>query len=143
MCSTRNLDLVRSLGADHVVDYTQENFIQNGQHYDLIVDNVGNPALYKRFYKHSLSSKGICVIIAGSFSLQMFLGPWMSVTGGNKIGTFMTDGTKMEDLIFIKELLETGDVVPVIDRCYPLHETPDAIRYLEEGHTRGKVIIAV
>jgi NADPH:quinone reductase-like Zn-dependent oxidoreductase len=65
------------------------------------------------------------------------------MTGGNKIGTFMTDGTKIEDLIFIKELLETGEVVPIIDRCYPLHEDPDAIRYLEEGHARGKVIVSV
>jgi NADPH:quinone reductase-like Zn-dependent oxidoreductase len=143
VCSTRNLDLVRSLGADHAVDYTQEDFTQNGQRYDLIVDNVGNPARYKRFYKRSLCPTGICVVIAGSFSLQLFLGPWMSMTGGNKIGTFMTDGTKIEDLIFIKELLETGEVVPIIDRCYPLHEVPDAIRYLEEGHARGKVIVSV
>lgn len=143
VCSTRNIDLVHSLGADHVIDYTQEDLTQNGQLYDLIVDNVGNPALYKRFYKRSLSPTGICVIIAGSFFLQMFLGPWLSMTGGNKIGTFMTDGTKIEDLIFIKELLEAGEVVPIIDRCYPLSEVPDAIRYLEEGHARGKVIITV
>jgi NADPH:quinone reductase-like Zn-dependent oxidoreductase len=143
VCSTRNMDLVHSLGADHVIDYTQEDFTQNGQRYDLIVDNVGNPALYKRFYKHSLSPSGICVVIAGSFFLQLFRGPWMTMTGGNKIGTFMTDGTKIEDLIFIKELLAAGEVVPVIDQCYPLSEVPDAIRYLEEGHARGKVIITV
>ena len=142
VCSTRNLDLVRSLGADHVIDYTQEEFTQNGQQYDLILDNVGNPALYKRFYKRSLSPKGICVIIAGSFFLQLFLGPWMSMTGSNKIGTFMTIPNQ-KDLVFLKELLEAGKVKPVIDRCYPLNEVPEAVRYLEEGHARGKVVITM
>ena len=97
VCSTRNLDMVRSIGADQVIDYTQEDFTQNGQRYDLIIDNVGNPSVYKRFYKRSLSPKGICVIIAGSFFLQLILGPWMSMTGSNKIGTYMTV-TKKEDL---------------------------------------------
>ncbi|MFC2023182.1 NAD(P)-dependent alcohol dehydrogenase [Chloroflexota bacterium] len=143
VCSTRNVDMVRSIGADHAIDYTQEDFTQNGQRYDLIIDNVGNPSLYKRFYKRSLSPEGICVIIAGSFFLQLFLGPWMSMTGSNKIGTFMSDGTKRGDLVFVKELLEDGKVVPVIDRRYPLSEVAEAIRYLEEGHARGKVIIAL
>jgi len=142
VCSTRNLDMVRSIGADQVIDYTQEDFTQNGQRYDLIIDNVGNPSVYKRFYKRSLTPNGICVIIAGSFFLQLFLGPWMSMTGSNKIVTFMTV-TKKEDLAFMKELLEAGKVVPVIDRRYPLSEVPEAIRYLEEGHARGKVVITV
>jgi len=134
--------MVRSIGADQVIDYTQEDFTQNGQRYDLIIDNVGNPSVYKRFYKRSLTPNGICVIIAGSFFLQLFLGPWMSMTGSNKIVTFMTV-TKKEDLAFMKELLEAGKVVPVIDRRYPLSEVPEAIRYLEEGHARGKVVITV
>jgi len=142
VCSTRNLDMVRSIGADQVIDYTQEDFTQNGQRYDLIIDNVGNPSVYKRFYKRSLSPTGICVIIAGSFFLQLFLGPWMSMTGKNKIGIYMTV-TKKEDLILINELLETGKIVPVIDRRYPLSEVPEAIRYLEGGHARGKVVITV
>ena len=142
VCSTRNLEMVRSLGADHVIDYTQEDVTQNGQRYDLILDNVGNPAMYKRLYQHSLGSTGICVVVAGSFFLQLFLGPWMSMTGNNKIGTYMTV-TKKEDLVLLKELLETGKVVPVIDRRYPLSEVPDAIRYLEEGHARGKVVITI
>ena len=142
VCSTRNLDMVRSIGADQVIDYTQEDFTQNGQRYDLIIDNVGNPSVYKRFYKRSLTPKGICVIIAGSFFLQLFLGPWMSMTGSNKIGTFMTV-TKKEDLVFMNELLEAGKVVPVIDRRFPLSEVSEAIRYLEEGHARGKVVITV
>jgi NADPH:quinone reductase-like Zn-dependent oxidoreductase len=142
VCSTRNLDMVRGLGADQVIDYTQEDFTQNGQRYDLIIDNVGNPALYKRFYQCSLRPGGICVIVAGSFTLQVFRGPWMTMTGGNKIGTFMT-ATNIKDLIFIKELIEAGQVVPVIDRCYPLSEVPEAMRYFENGHSQGKVVIAV
>jgi NADPH:quinone reductase-like Zn-dependent oxidoreductase len=141
VCSARNVNLVRRLGADHVVDYTQEDITQNGQRFDLILDNVGNPSIYKRLYKHSLSPKGICVIVAGSFFLQLIQGPWMTLTGGNKIGTFMTVTTR-EDLAFIQELLETGEIVPVIDRCYPLSEVPEAIRYLEEGHARGKLVIS-
>ena len=142
VCSTKNLKLVRSLGADHVIDYTQEDFTQNGQRYDLILDNVGNPNVYKRFYKLSIKPTGICVIVAGSFYLQLFLGPWMSMTGKAKIGTYMTV-TQKEDLQFIKELLEAGKVVPVIDRRYPLEEVSEAIRYFENGRARGKVAITV
>jgi len=142
VCSTRNLAMVRSLGADHVIDYTQEGVTQNGEHYDLILDNVGNPAVYKRFYQRSLNPNGICVIVAGSFFLQLFLGPWMSMTGKNKIGTYMTV-TQKEDMIFLKELLETGKIVPIIDRRYPLSEVPEAMRYLESGHARGKVVITL
>ena len=142
VCSTRNLEMVRSIGADHVVDYTKEDITQFGQSYDLIMDNVGNPSIYKRLYKQSLNSQGIYVVVAGSFFLQLFRGPWMSMTGRNKIGSYMTV-TKGEDLIHIRELLESGKVKLVIDRRYPLSEIPDAIRYLEEGHAQGKVVIAV
>jgi len=143
VCSTRNLDMARSIGANHVIDYTQEDFTQNGQRYDLIIDNVGNPSVYTRYYKRSLSPRGICVLNAGSYFLQLFLGPWLSITGSNKIGIFTSYSTKKEDLIFMKELIEAGKVVPVIDRRYPLSEVAEAIRYLEEGHARGKVIITV
>jgi NADPH:quinone reductase-like Zn-dependent oxidoreductase len=142
VCSTRNLEMVRSIGADHVIDYTREDFTENGQRYDLILDNVGNPSAYRRFYKRSLSPKGIAVIVAGSFFLQLFLGPWMSMTGRNRIGTYMTQANR-KDLTFLKDLLEAGKVVPVLDRRYPLSEVPEAFRYLEEGHARGKVVIAV
>jgi NADPH:quinone reductase-like Zn-dependent oxidoreductase len=134
--------MVRSIGADQVIDYTQEDFTQSGHRYDLIIDNVGNPSVYKRFYKRSLTPKGICVIIAGSFFLSLFLGPWMSMTGSNKIGTFMTIPNQ-KDLVFMKELLEAGEILPVIDRRYRLSEVAEAIRYLEEGHARGKVVITV
>jgi NADPH:quinone reductase-like Zn-dependent oxidoreductase len=142
VCSTKNLELVKSLGADKVIDYTQEDVTQNGQRYDLIIDIVGNPSVYKRYYKRSLSPEGICVIIAGTFFLSLFLGPWMSMTGSNKIGTFMAIANK-KDLVFMKELLEAGKVVPVIDRSYTLSEVPEAIRYYEKGHARGKVVITV
>jgi NADPH:quinone reductase-like Zn-dependent oxidoreductase len=142
VCSTGNLDLVRSIGADQVIDYTRKDFTQSGQRYDLIIDNVGNPSIYGRAHKRSLTPTGIYVVVAGSFFLQLFLGPWMSLTGGNKIGTFMTKANK-KDLILMKGLLEAGKVVPVIDRRYPLSQVAEAIRYLEEGHARGKVVITV
>jgi NADPH:quinone reductase-like Zn-dependent oxidoreductase len=142
VCSTKNLELVRSLGADYVIDYTQEDFSENGLRYDLILDNVGNPAHYKRFYKYSLTPEGICVIAAGSFFLQLFLGPWMSLSGPNKILTYATKPNQ-KDLLTIKSLLEDGRLVPVIDRRYPLNQTADAIRYLENRHARGKVIITM
>jgi NADPH:quinone reductase-like Zn-dependent oxidoreductase len=143
VCSTRNLELVRSLGADRVIDYKQEDCTQNGEGYDLVIDNVGNPAQYKRLYKHSLNPGGICVITAGSFSLQLFSGPWMTMTGRKKICTFMTDGTKIEDLVYIKSLLQSGEVVPVIDKCYPMDKAREAFRHLENGHARGKIIITM
>jgi NADPH:quinone reductase-like Zn-dependent oxidoreductase len=144
VCSTRNLDMVRSIGADHVVDYTQEDFTKNGQRYDLIYDAVGNRSVSD--YKRALSPQGICVI-AGFTTLprlfeHMVLGPLMS-RAGKKIGLMGIATTPKNDLVVIKELLETGKVVPVIDRCYPLNETAEAIRYLEKGHARGKVIITV
>jgi NADPH:quinone reductase-like Zn-dependent oxidoreductase len=143
VCSTRNLELVRSLGADRVIDYKQEDCTQNGEGYDLVIDNVGNPAQYRRLYKHSLNPGGICVITAGSFSLQLFSGPWMTMTGRKKICTFMTDGTKIEDLVHIKSLLQSGEVVPVIDKCYPMDKAREAFRHLENGHARGKIIITM
>ena len=143
--STRNLDMVRSIGADHVVDYTKEDFTRNGQQYDLIFDAVGNRSLSE--YKRALSPDGICVI-AGFTTLSrlfehMVLGPLTSMIGSQKIGMMDTAHTNKDDLLFIKGLLEAGKIVPVIDRCYPLSETAEAIRYLETGRARGKVIITV
>jgi NADPH:quinone reductase-like Zn-dependent oxidoreductase len=142
VCSTRNLELVRSLGADHVIDYTQGDFTQSGQRYDLIIDNVGEPSLYKSFFKRSLTPEGKAVIVAGTFTLRFITGPWMSMTGSNHIGTYETVPNQ-EDMVIVKELLEAGKIVPVIDRSYPLSEVPEAISYLEKGHARGKVVINV
>jgi NADPH:quinone reductase-like Zn-dependent oxidoreductase len=145
VCSKPNLDMVRSIGADHVVDYTKNDFTRNGGQYDLIFDAVGNRSVSD--LKHALSPNGIC-IIAGFTTMSllfesMILGTLMSITGSKKIGRMDTVHTDKEDLLFLKELLEVGKVAPVIDRCYPLSETPEAIRYLETGRARGKVIIIV
>ena len=145
VCSTRNLDMVRSIGADHVIDYTREDFTNNGQQYDLIYCAVGNRSITD--YKRALKPQGVCVI-AGFTNLRllfehMILGPRRSKAGGKQVGLMPTMKPNKKDLVFMKELLEAGKVVPVIDRCYPLSETAEAIRYLETGHARGKVVITV
>jgi NADPH:quinone reductase-like Zn-dependent oxidoreductase len=142
VCSTRNVDLVRSLGADHVIDYTQEDFTQNGQGYDLIVATAGYRSIFD--YKRALSSKGIYVSTGGSMAQTfqaLLLGPLISMTGGKKLGAMLVKPNK--DLAFMKELIEAGKVKSVIDRCYPLSETAEALRYYGEGHSQGKVVITV
>ncbi len=144
VCSTRNLDMLRKIGADHVIDYTQEDFTRNGQRYDLILDAVGNHSVSD--YKRALNPEGVCVVVGFSgmsYMIQhMIVGSFASKTGSKKISMMLTKPNK-EDLIFMKQLLEDGKVVPVIDRRYPLSEVPEAIRYLEAGHAQGKVIITV
>jgi NADPH:quinone reductase-like Zn-dependent oxidoreductase len=143
VCSTRNVDMVRSIGADHVIDYMQEDFTKNGQRYDLILAANGYHPILD--YRRALSPKGMYVMTGGSMT-QMFqamlLGPLISMAGSKKMGNVMAKPNK-KDLVFMKELLEAGKVVPVIDRRYPLREVPEAIRYVEEGHARGKVVITV
>ena len=145
VCSTRNLDMVRSIGADHVIDYTREDFTRSGQLYDLIYDAVGNRSVSA--YKRALKPQGRCVIAGFTTLSRLFehivVGAWVSKTGDRKIGLMRTAEPNQNDLLFVKELLEAGKVVPVIDRCYPLSETAEAIRYLEAGHARGKVVITV
>lgn len=143
VCSTRNLDMVRSLGADHVVDYTREDFAQNGQRYDLILVTAGYRSIFD--YRHALSPEGIYVMIGGSMAQifqAMLLGPWISRTG-SKTMTNLAAKPDQRDLVFIKELIEAGKVVPVIDRCYSFGEVPEALRYYGKGHARGKVVITV
>jgi NADPH:quinone reductase-like Zn-dependent oxidoreductase len=145
VCSTRNLELVRSIGADHVIDYTQTDFTRTGHRYDLIFDAVGNRSVAD--YKRALSPNGICAIAGFTSMARLFehtlVGAWASRGGGQKIGMMETAKANKSDLLFLKELLEAGKVVPVIDRTYPLAETAEAIRYLEAGHARGKVVITV
>src|SRR5437870_10661276 len=145
VCSTRNVDMVRSIGADQVIDYTQEDFTKSGQRYDLIFDAVGNRSVSD--YKRALTPNGICAVAGFTTLSHLFqvlvLGSWVSRTGSKKIGQMETANPNKKDLLFIKELLEAGKVVPVIDRRYPLREVPEAIRYLEEGHAKGKVVITV
>jgi NADPH:quinone reductase-like Zn-dependent oxidoreductase len=143
VCSPRNLDQARSLGADHVIDYTREDFTENGQQYDLILAANGYHPLAA--YKRALTPKGIYVMAGGSMAQifqAMFLGSWMSETGGKKMGG-VSAKIDQKDLGQIKELLEAGKVVPVIDRRYPLSETAEALRYLGETHARAKVVITV
>ena len=140
VCSTRNLDLVRSIGADQVVDYTQEDFTQTGERYDLVFDVVA-----KRSFsdcKRTLKPQGIYVTTEFSPVLAL-VGRWRSMTGNQKMVPLPPKPPSKTDLGFLKEHLETGKVVPVIDRRYPLSELPDALRYLEKGHAQGKVVITV
>ena len=143
VCSPRNLDQARSIGADHVIDYTREDFTKNCQQYDLIFAANGYHSLSA--YKRALTPKGIYVM-AGGTTAQIFeamlMGSWMSETGGKKMGG-VSAKVDQEDLGLIKELIEAGKVKPVIDRCYPLSEAAEALRYLGEGHAKGKVVITV
>jgi len=143
VCSTGKMDTARSIGADQVIDYTKEDFTKNGQHYDLIFAANGfHPILD---YRRALGPKGIYVVAGGTVA-QMFqamlLGPWISMAGSKKMGG-VSAKVIQKDLVFIRELLEAGKVRPVIDRRYPLSEVPDALRYLGEGHARGKVVITL
>jgi NADPH:quinone reductase-like Zn-dependent oxidoreductase len=143
VCSTRNLDRARSIGADHVIDYTKEDFAKNGQEYDLILATNGDRSISD--YRRALSPKGVYVQTGGSMSQMtqaMLMGPWMS-RNGQKMGNMGVAKPNQKDLVTMKELLEDGKVKPVIDRCYPLSQVADAIRYLEEGHAQGKVVITV
>ena len=145
VCSTRNLDMVRSIGADHAIDYMKEDFTRTGQHYDLIYDAVGNRSVSA--YKRALNPGGTCVF-AGFTRLprlfeHMLLGPLRSKFGDKKVGLMGTAQIKQKDLIYLKELVEDGKVTSVIDRRYSLRETAEAIRYLEAKHARGKVVITV
>jgi NADPH:quinone reductase-like Zn-dependent oxidoreductase len=143
VCSTRNVDMVRALGADHVIDYTQEDFTTNGQQYDLILAANGNHSIAA--YKRALTPQGTYVMSGGSGAQMvqaMLLGPLISMTGRQKMGNLLARPSTT-DLRCVKELLEAGKVAPVIDRRYPLREAADAIRYLEEGHARGKVVISM
>lgn len=144
VCSTRNLDLVRSIGADQVIDYTREDFSKNGQQYDLILAVNGHHSMLD--YRRALRSEGICVVAGGPLFRvfqAMLLGPLVSRVGGKKIGFMGIAASLKKDLLVIKELLEAGKVIPVIDRCYPLSQTAEAMRYMVEEHARGKVIITV
>ena len=144
VCSTGNLDLARSIGADQVIDYTEDDFCQNGQRYDLILGANGYHPIWD--YRRALSPEGIYVQTGGSTAQifqAMLLGPFISMAGSKKMGSLGVVKPTQEDLVLVKELLEAGKVVPVIDRRYPLSEVPDALRYLGEGHARGKVVITM
>jgi NADPH:quinone reductase-like Zn-dependent oxidoreductase len=147
VCSTKKVEMVRSIGADHVIVYTREDFAEGDQRYDLILDIGGNSTLSR--LRRALASRGTLVIVGGEGG-----GRWLGGTDrqlrammlsplvGQKLGTFVNNENH-EDMLVLKELIEAGKVTPIIDRTYPLAEVPEAIRYLEEGHARGKVVISV
>ena len=139
--STEKMEMVRSLGADHVIDYTQEDFAQSGQLFDLILDNVGSRSFSD--CRRALTPHGIVLPNSGdagtgyivkAFVLSLFL---------RQQGSMFLAIPKHEDLVALKELIESGKITSVIDRTYPLSETPEAFRYLDKGHARGKVVITM
>jgi NADPH:quinone reductase-like Zn-dependent oxidoreductase len=141
VCSTRNMDMVRSIGADHVIDYTQEDFTQSGQRYDFILDIVANHSLSDT--RRALTPKGTLIPNSGTKGMGYIVrANVLSLFVPQKTRTFVSLPNN-EDLATLKELIEAGKVTPVIDRTYPLSETPEALSYVEQGHTQGKVVITV
>ncbi|HYY12935.1 MAG TPA: NAD(P)-dependent alcohol dehydrogenase [Chthoniobacterales bacterium] len=149
VCSTRNVDLVRSLGADRVIDYTKEDFTNSNERYDVILDNVGTQPISG--FRRVLAPKGIYVLIGGGgTATQGLIGPlarpikllFMSPFINQKMGMMFAE-IRQDDLAKMGEWIESGKVKPVIDRSYPLDQIADAMRYLEQGHARGKVILAI
>jgi NADPH:quinone reductase-like Zn-dependent oxidoreductase len=143
VCSPRNMDTARSIGADHVIDYTREDFTKSGQRYDLILGANAHHSIFD--YMRALSRDGIYVLVGGDLTRifqAMLLAPVLSRIGSKKTRFFIAN-INQKDLGFLKELLEAGKVVPVIDKRYPLSEAAEALRYLEERHARGKVVLTV
>ena len=142
--STEKLGMLRSIGADRVIDFTQEDFTQNGQRYDLILDVVTYRSIFD--YKRALSPKGIYVMLGGGSWARviqtMFLGPLISMIGSKKMGILMHK-PNVRNLNFMNKLFEAGKIVPVIDGHYTLSETAEALRYFGEGLVQGKVVISV
>jgi NADPH:quinone reductase-like Zn-dependent oxidoreductase len=145
VCSGKNLEMVRSLGADHVIDYAKEDFWVSGKQYDLIIDNAAFYSIGKPL--RALKATGAYVVVGGSSSTtsvlqSLIFNPIIAKMRGRRVVSFIAN-VNQADLVLMKELMEAGKVVPVIDRKYSLGETPQAIRYVEEGHTRGKVVITI
>ncbi len=143
VCSTRNLEMMRSIGADHVIDYTQEDFTRNDLHYDLIIAVNGYHSISD--YMRVLNPKGIYICIGGTsaqYYPAMFLGPFISMMSRKKVGVVLKM-PKQEDLTYMIDLIKTRKVIPVIDKVYKLSEVPEALRYLDEEHAQGKVVIKI
>ena len=146
VCSTRNLEMVRSIGADHVIDYTREDYTEGGQRYDLIIDMVGNHSLLAN--RRAMEPEGNFIIVGGPKGnwLGPLTGPvkamLLSPFVGQEFGMIMAKMRK-DDLATLADLMQSGQVTPVIDRRFSLREVPEAIRYSEEGHARGKILINI
>jgi NADPH:quinone reductase-like Zn-dependent oxidoreductase len=137
------LDFMRSLGADHVIDYTREDFTKNGKQYDLILDIVAHRSVFA--YKRALRSNGSYFLAGGSVVTMLqilLLGPWIRRTTGKKI-RILAVRPNTEDVDFVKELIEAGRVMPIIDETFPLSEVPEAISYVGDGRAQGKVVITM
>ena len=144
VCSTAKVEMVRSAGADHVIDYTQEDFTRSGQRYDRIIDIAGSHSIFA--CRRALRPNGTYLWVGGPTTrlLQaVLLGPLISLVGNRKMGMLPWKPFPKEDVAFLKELIDAGVVRPVIDRRYPLAEVPDALRYLEAGHAMGKIVITM
>jgi NADPH:quinone reductase-like Zn-dependent oxidoreductase len=141
--NTGKLDMLRSIGADHVIDYTREDFTKNGRQYDLILDLAAYRSIFA--YKRALSAKGKYYMVGGSMAAlfqALLLGPWIKMVGGKKL-SILAVRANTKDLAFMTELVEAGKVVPVIDKHYPLNKVAEALLYLGEGHAQGKVVITL
>ena len=141
VCSTRNVDMVRSIGADHVIDYTQEDFTQSGQRYDLILDNVGNHSFAA--CRRALTPGGTHLPNTGHGGMGYVIKAYVFSAFMRQHASPFLSVPNAKDLSYLKDLVEAGKVKPVIDRTYPMSETPEAFRYLEEEHARGKVVITM
>jgi NADPH:quinone reductase-like Zn-dependent oxidoreductase len=142
--NTGKLDMLRAIGCDHVIDYTQEDYTKNGKHYDMILDVAAYHSIFS--YKRALSPKGIFIVIGGSRSSifqVLLLGTLVSITGSKKMCMNPWKTNKKEDMAFLQELFEADKVKPVIDKRYPLSKVPEALKYLEEGHAKGKLVITM
>jgi len=152
VCSTRNVDLVRSIGADHVIDYTKEDFTKSDQRYDVIFDNVANHSFAER--RRVLNPKGICVLAGmggagvkqseamGRIVGNLFIARGLSSFVDQRFAQYMTKVSK-DDLVMLGDLVQAGKVRPVIERTYPLNDAPEAVRQLDAGHARGKLVITI
>lgn len=141
VCSTRNVDMVRSIGADYVVDYTQEDFTQSEQRYNLILDNVGNRSFSD--CRRVLTPHGVLQPNTGHAGMGYVFKAWVLPLFMSQQGSLFVANPNHDDLVVLKEFIEDGKITPVIDKTYPLSETPVAFRYLDEEHARGKVVITV
>jgi NADPH:quinone reductase-like Zn-dependent oxidoreductase len=141
VCSTRNVDMVRSIGADHVVDYTQEDFTKSGQRYDLILDNVANHSFSD--LRRVLTPQGTIIPNSGHAGIGYVIKALLLSLFMRQHGRTFIAAPNNKDLVDLKELIEAGKITPVIDKTYPLSEAPEAFRYLDKEHARGKVVITV
>jgi NADPH:quinone reductase-like Zn-dependent oxidoreductase len=139
VCSTTNLELVKSLGADQVIDYTRTDFTRNGETYDIIYDTVGKTSFSR--CRDSLKPNGLYLAGAGGPGVFVQMA-WTAIRGGKRV-LAMQAPDRTEDLLFLKELVEAGQIKPVIDRCYPLEQMAEAHRYVDKGHKKGCVVITV